>query len=421
MAGKQVKSFRCPACGGQVDLHAAGHTVSAVCAHCSTVIDTVNEQFSIIKKDHQSSRQTDIPIGAQGILDGVKWEVIGYVEKKDLTYLSFWEEYLLFNPYFGFRFLVQADGHWSLASIIKRGISLAGSASEIELDGEKYSVFYRGQSAVEYVKGEFYWRVRKGDQESYVDYIAPPKMLSVEKSRQEVTLSLAEYLMPEVVEKAFEVSLQKRIGVAPNQPPPFSQVLSRMWKIAGYALLMALVVQLNSGSDTVVNTSSVHVEQGNAGKSFSTSVFSVPKRSNLVVRSAVPLQNNWMELDLSLVNESSNKAYVATQAIEYYYGVDDGESWSEGSTQGETYFSAVDSGSYRLLIEPSPGVIGPSGMDVSLEIKHNVAVWGNFWVIVFLILILPIYAVLYRWHFEYKRWENSDYAPAVYKIERNDD
>lgn len=422
MAGNKVKSFSCPACGGQVELRAAGHTVSAVCAYCSTVIDTANEKFRIIKKDHQRSRQTDIPIGVQGILDGVKWEVIGYVEKKDLASLSFWDEYLLFNPYFGFRFLVQADDHWSLARIIKRDIAMAGSASELVFDDEKYSVFYRGQSVVEYVKGEFYWRVRKGDQESYVDYIAPPRMLSLEKSRQEVTLSMAEYLLPEVVEKAFGITLPKRTGIAPNQPPPFAQVLSRMWKVAIYALLAAFIIQLNSGSNTVVNASSLHVEPGSAGKSYSTPVFSVPNRSNLVVLSrAAPLQNNWMELDISLVNESSNQVYAATQALEYYSGVDDGESWSEGNTQGETYFSAIDSGNYRLIVDPAPGYIERSGMDVSLEIKHNVAVWGNFWMIAFLILALPIYAVLYRWHFEYKRWENSDYAPAIYRIESEDD
>jgi hypothetical protein len=422
MAGKQVKSFRCPACGGQVELRAAGHTISAVCEHCSTVIDTANEQFRIIKKDHQRSRQTDIPIGAKGLLDGVKWEVIGYVEKKDLSSQSFWEEYLLFNPYFGFRFLVQADDHWSLASIIKRDFPLAGgSTSEFQFDDEKYSVFYRGQSKVEYVLGEFYWRIRTGDQESYTDYIAPPKMLTVEKSKQEVTLSLAEYLLPEEVEKAFQVTLSKRTGVAPNQPPPFARVLSGMWKVTLYSLLAALIIQLNSGSNTVLNNTSIHIEQENPGKSFSTAVFSVPRQSNLVVHSVAPLRNSWMDLDISLANESTHRAYAATQAIEYYYGVDDGESWSEGNTQDETYFSAVDSGDYRLLVEPSPGSIGPSGMDMSVEIKYNVAVWSNFWMIAFLILVLPIYAVIYRWYFEYKRWENSDYAPAIYRISSEDD
>lgn len=421
MAGDKVKSFSCPACGGRVEVRAAGHTVSAVCEHCSTLIDTANEQFKIIKKDQQRSRLTDIPIGARGILDGIKWEVIGYAEKKDLSSLSRWEEYLLFNPYFGFRFLVQADDHWSLASIVKRDVPTLAGVTEFGLDDEKFNIFYRGQSVVEYVKGEFYWRIRKGDQDSYVDYIAPPKMLTVEKGKQEVTVSLSEYLLPEAVEQAFGVTLPARTGVAPNQPPPFANVLSGIWKLAAYALVAAWFVQIYSGDEMLVSDSRVHIEQGDTGKALSTAVFTVPKRTNVVVRSAVPLQNNWIALDLSLVNESSNKAYAATQAIEYYSGVDDGESWSEGSQRGETCFSAVDGGTYRLLVEPSTGAISPAGMDVGVEIKCGVSMWGNFWMIALLILVFPIYAVIYRWYFEYKRWDNSDYAPAIYRLSEDDD
>jgi hypothetical protein len=421
MAGKSVKSFSCPSCGGVVEIRAAGHTISAVCSHCSTLIDTANDNFKIIKQEHEASRETDIPLGAKGVLDGIKWEVIGYVEKKDKSYMSYWDEYLLFNPYFGFRFLVQAEGHWNLASVIKRYEPLAGSASEIELDGEKFSVYCRGQSVVEYVKGEFYWRVRKGDEDTYVDYIAPPKMLTVEKSRQEVTETLAEYIEPEVVAKAFGIELQKKSGISPNQPAPFYGSLSKIWQVTGLSIFVALLIQWSMGSGTQVNASSIHIAQSERDKTFSTRVFSISKRSNLFVTSMVAVNNDWMELDLSLVNEANNESYEARQVIEYYYGYDGGDSWSEGGQVAESSFSAVPAGNYRLVIDPSPGQMGPNGMDVSLQIKRNVAVWGNFWFIFFLIIAYPLYAFLYRWYFENKRWENSDYAPAIYRSGGSDD
>lgn len=421
MAGKTVKSFSCPACGGIVEIRAVGHSISAACAHCSTLIDTANDNFKIIKQEHQSSRDSDIPIGSMGVFDAVKWEVIGYVEKKDKSQMSYWEEYLLFNPYFGFRFLIQADGHWSIASIIKRYLPLAGSASEVELDGEKFSVFCRGQSTVEYVKGEFYWRVRKGDEEKYADYIAPPKLLSVEKNKQEVTLSLAEYMQPEVVEKAFGVELPKRSGVAANQPPPFFGEFSAILKIAGISILAAFLIQWNMGGGTVVNTSRIHIAQRDTEKTFSTPVFNLPKRSNLFITSVVPVSNNWMELDLSLVNEGSNETYEAKQVIEYYYGQDGGDSWSEGGQVAESSFSAVPVGNYRLVIDPSLGQLDAAGIDLSLEIRHNVTVWGNFWIIFLCMLVFPVYALLYRLYFENKRWGSSDYAPAIYKSSESDD
>ncbi len=43
-----VKSFTCPACGGAVTLRAAGHSISAVCPYCSSVIDTATDTFRII-------------------------------------------------------------------------------------------------------------------------------------------------------------------------------------------------------------------------------------------------------------------------------------------------------------------------------------------------------------------------------------
>lgn len=417
MAGSAVRTFSCPSCGGQVALRAAGHTVSAVCEHCSTVIDTANENFAIIKKSRERTLDTALPMGAKGILQGIKWEVIGYMEKKDLADGVYWDEYLLFNPYFGFRFLVQADHHWNLARVIKQTVAGIGRDSEVSLEHENFLVFNRGRSSVEYVKGEFYWRVRKGDQEQYADYIAPPRMLSMEQGEDELTVSVSDYLLPLEVEQAFGVSLPKREGIAPNQPRPFAQSLFGVWAIAVAACVLAFIIQSRTGSNQLLENTSIHVDPVAGAKSYSTPVFTVPSTANVVVDgSASPLQNNWMDLDLTLVNDASNDAFEATQSLEYYAGVDDGESWSEGNPTGETYFSAVTQGNYRVVVEPTAGQMAPGGMDISLSVRHNVPAWGNFWLAVLAILAFPVYAEAYRWYFEYRRWSNSDYAPSRYRI-----
>lgn len=416
MAGSAVRTFNCPACGGQVALRAAGHTVSAICEHCSTVIDTANENFAIIKKARERTLDTALPMGAKGILQGVKWEVIGYMERKDLAYQAYWDEYLLFNPYFGFRFLVQSDHHWSLARVIKQTVAGIGRDNEVTLEREKFQVFNRGRASVEYVKGEFYWRVRKGDQDEYADYIAPPRMLSMEKSADEINLSISDYLLPAEVEQAFGVSLPKREGIAANQPGPFAPGLGGVWWIGIAACVLAYVIQSHTGSEQVLQNAIVHIDPVPAAKPYSTAVFTVPSRSNVVVDGIASLQNNWMDLDLTLVNDASNDAYEATQSLEYYSGVDDGEGWSEGSGSGETYFSAVEQGSYRVVVEPTVGQMAPNGIDIRLAVRHNVPAWGNFWLAVLAILAFPLYAAVYRWYFEYRRWRNSDYAPALYKV-----
>ncbi len=408
-----VKSFTCPACGGAVTLRAAGHSISAVCPYCSSVIDTANDTFRIIKQNHERNRPTEIPIGAKGILRGTKWEVIGYQSKVDMSQASHWDEYLLFNPYFGFSFLVQADHHWNLARVIRRDLGRGGADHEIEFEGEKFHIFWRSRCTVDYVKGEFYWRVRKGEAVNYFDYIAPPRMLSVEKSPQEVTVSVAEYLQREEVEQAFGLALPKREGIAANQPKPFGKEGSKMGGVALLAFFAAFIVQSNiGGTNQLLQSVQFHLDPANPVKSLSTPPFIVLSRSNVVVESRVPLQNNWMDLDLTLVNDASNDAYEAIQSVEYYSGYDGGEFWSEGAQGGETYFSAVRPATYRLVLEPTPGLLETQGIDVALAVRHKVPAWGNFWIIVVLMLAWPVWVVSYRAWFEHRRWANSDYTPA---------
>jgi hypothetical protein len=422
MTGRAVRTFSCPACGGQVALRAAGYTVTAICEYCSTVIDTANENFRIIQKSKERTRLTTLPMGAKGILRGTKWEVIGYMSKEDMVYGVSWDEYLLFNPYFGFRFLVASDGHWSLARVIKQTVSGVGVDSEVVLEGEPFLRFDQGRGRVQYVKGEFYWRVRKGDTDSYADYIAPPRMLSLEQTDDELTLSVSDYLQPAEVGQAFGVDLPRRRGIAANQPKPFMGNLRRLWVMGLFTCALAYIIQSHSGSESVLQRSNFHLVPAIVQPSYSTEVFNVPSRADVVLSGgATPLRNNWVDLDVTLVKDASNDAYYATQSLEYYSGVDEGEAWSEGSPTGDTYFSAVEPGNYRVVIQPAIGQIGPDGMDLTLSVRHNVPAWGNFWLTVLLVLLVPVYAAAYRWYFEYRRWRNSDYAPAIYNFRTDSD
>lgn len=416
MAGSKVRTFSCPACGGSVALRAAGHSVTAVCSYCSTLIDTANEHFSIIKKFSEKNLQTKLPIGARGVLDDVQWEVIGYVQKEDAASHFRWEEYLLFNPYHGFRFLVHSDRHWSLAVILKRDLPVTESADEITLDGnDRFRIYGRGDAIVQYVKGEFYWRVRKDDRDAYADYIAPPRMLTIERNKQEVTYSLSHYLPHQTIAQAFGVELDKPIGVAPNQPPPLQNVLGGLWKTAMLAVLAALLIHLGSGIGKESEEMYLHLVPGSAGRMYQETTFTMPRQGNVLVETRAPLNNNWMELDLSLVDESTQNAMFTGQVIEYYHGVDGGESWSEGSQSEGSYFPEVPAGKYRLLVEPTVGALPAGGMSVALKVGRNVPPWGNFWTIVLLILALPLVGLIRRWRFEYKRWGDSDHAPALYR------
>ncbi|MEJ7605177.1 MAG: hypothetical protein WKF37_02675, partial [Bryobacteraceae bacterium] len=68
------------------------------------------QQFQSIERFHPV-----IPLGTRGNLQGTRYEAIGFqmrgIEVDGIQYL--WSEYLLFNPYQGYRYLTEYQGHWN--------------------------------------------------------------------------------------------------------------------------------------------------------------------------------------------------------------------------------------------------------------------------------------------------------------------
>ncbi len=417
------KTFNCPSCAGSINIQAVGHTITAVCLHCSSVIDVSNENYQIIEKANKKIRDTILPIGARGSLFGVMWKVIGYMDKTDGSGVYPWEEYLLYNPHHGFRFLVQANGHWNFIKVLKREIAGAGTSSQVWVDDRKFQIFLKGEAVVRYVKGEFYWRVKKGDRARVADYIAPPYIFSTEKNDEEITVAWGEYLEPAEVIEAFEIKTRMpwRKGVAPNQPSRYQGKFSKIWLVAAVALAAAFLLQLltvAASDNEQVYAAQFNVEPPDKDRTLSTGSFVLPKQGNLFIQSASPVANDWAELNLSLVNEQDNTSYNITQAIEYYYGYDSDGRWSEGGQGRNTYLSAIPPGNYRMLIDVDAGAF-QKGMsaNITLVVKRDVPNWINFFLIFFFVLSYPAYATWRRSSFESARWADSDYTASGYQRE----
>ena len=416
------KTLKCPACAGTITVKAVGITINAVCSSCSSVIDITNENYQIIEKANQNTRKTLLDIGCRGRLSGVEWEVIGYIEKTDASGKYNWDEYLLYNPYYGFRFLVQDSGHWNFVKVLRQDVPGAGISSEILFEGQKFARFLTGEAIVSYVKGEFYWRVKKGERTFVADYIAPPRMLSFEKTDQEISVSLGEYIENDVVVDAFAVKgkMPYKTGVAPNQPAPDQAWFGKLWRVAATAFAIVLAVQFTTcaiADNTEVYHEQIEVSPQQKDQTITTASFNISKAGNVLIQSSSPIQNDWVELDMSLVNDRTNEQYELKQAIEYYQGHDGGEDWTEGSTSANTYISRVPAGSYRLLMDMDAGALmRNSPVFLSLTIMRDVPAWSNFWLATVSIFIYPLYTLLKRWRFEKTRWSESDFPPAIYRI-----
>ncbi len=424
-----VKTFNCPSCGGTVTLRAVGISITAICQHCGSAIDVANEHFRIISTSKQKTRTILLPIGARGELSGIQWEVIGFMVRCDGTEMYFWREYLLFNPYHGFRFLVENQGHWSFVQLLRQNVGSKGTSGSVWFDGDEYRMFLNGRAKVEYVLGEFYWRVKVGDRTDVSDYVAPPFMLSLERNKQEITWSRGVYVEPAEIAMAFAHDVKTRFkqdfnlpparGVAANQPSPLSGRGGSLMAACGIFIAALIGMQglvSSLASDTLVYSQSFRTTGVDKGRTYASAPFVLSGGGNVLVGVSSPVENNWFELEMSLVNEQADESFNLLQGVEYYYGRDSDGAWAEGGRYSDTIISSVPDGTYRLVMTPDAGAYGllAATVDYTVTVRRNVAAMSNFWVAFVLILAYPLLMAIRHWSFEQKRWSESDFAPAIF-------
>jgi hypothetical protein len=133
-----------------------------------------------------------------------------------------------------------------------------------------------------------------------------------------------------------------------------------------------------------------------------------------------PVNNNWIEFDLDLVNADTHQvAASCVQGVEYYSGYDDGP-WSEGSPTEAVLIPAVAPGKYYLMMDISADA-AVTEMPFKVTVVRDVVVWSNFWIAFVLLLAYPSYCWLRAYAFERARWLESDFTPSIYAANSADD
>ena len=366
-----------------------------------------------------------LALNSIGTIEKVKWEVIGHVRRgiKAEGYASkfSWSEYLLFEPTAGYRWLVESDGHWSFVQTAPK-TPVAGSASVVYA-GESYDHFQSYDAVVLHVLGEFYWRIKVGDTVKVNDYIAPPRIISAERTESELTWSAGRYCTPDEVKAAFALksSLPAPRGIGLNQPSPWAETNATVWKYFALFTVLALSVQLFFA----FRSETVHVERLTVSPGREAVVTTKPFQvkggsSNVVVRTETSLDNAWMELSYTLVNPDTGGSWRTDREVAYYGGADDEGSWSEGSSTDDAMFSRVPSGKYVLNIsaELPREAKGPVSMKLKVERGHPS--WINWLALQVLLLLVPLFAAWRSRAFEVERWADSDH-PRVLEIVDDDD
>jgi Domain of unknown function (DUF4178) len=422
----QARALNCPSCGAAITLRSLGQAVNVICESCHSVLDAKDPNLKILQT-FQAATALDhpyIPLGTRGKIRGTDYEVIGFqrrsIKVEGINYS--WHEYLLFNPYKGYRYFTEYQGHWNDTAVCKelptveRSITASATANYL---GEVYRHFQTADANTSFVLGEFPWQVRVGEHATVTDYVCPPRVLSSEKTSEEVSWSIGEYMEGADVWKAFTLpgSPPETIGVYENQPSPVGQNVKTVW--AAFALFALLLLSMMAGFDLFAKKESVFhgsyrlspgEPKGEA--SFVTEPFELTGRPSTVeISTSASVRNNWIYLNYALINEDTGQAWDFGREVSYYYGYDSDGSWSEGKPNDSVVVPSVPAGHYYLRIEPEVDARHPE-IVYAVDVKRDVPV-TTFFGIGFLALLLP--AIVISWRalsFERSRWSESDHPPA---------
>ncbi len=414
----QVRSLNCPGCGATLTLRAFGQAVTIVCDHCHSILDAQDPRLAILQKFTAVVGEDPplIPLGTRGKIRGTDYEAVGFqrrtIHVDGIPYS--WHEHVLFNPYKGFRYLTEYNGHWNDTSILRSLPTVNGDV--VSYLGETYRHFQTAKAGTSFVLGEFPWQVRVGESSDVSDYVSPPRVISSEQTGKEITWSMGEYISGRDVWKAFNLhgDPPERIGVYENQPSPLSADTNAIW-LAFVGFLVAVVVMFIAFESFARHEQVLYGDysfdsnvRGEA--SFVTDAFELKGRtSDLELTTTSNLNNNWIYLNYALINQDTGQAYDFGREVSYYHGYDSDGSWTEGGHTDKVAIPSVPPGNYYLRVEPESD-IGHGTISYSILVNRDVP-QASFFGIALLALLVPAGFITWRSiNFEHLRWAESDYG-----------
>ena len=216
----------CPNCNAPIELHAPDRRCASR-ARTAATCSTCRRARCACSRSWRRKAKPRIPLGTKGTFPEGEMTVIGYIERSaqvDGDWYPF-EEYLLYAPAIGFRWLVSSDGHWSYVQPVATGA--------VELDGTEATLRRRQVPSCSSARScastpcsaSSTGRSRPASRSCGEDYVAPPAMLSRETHEQRgelVAVDVHEAARASSRRSATsrELQLGGGTGVAPNQPDP---------------------------------------------------------------------------------------------------------------------------------------------------------------------------------------------------------
>lgn len=420
----EVSTINCTTCNTPIINNLKGKAFSLVCSSCKSHF-TFDKNRNL-KRNNQFKKPTDIdiPIGSKGQIDGKTYIVIGILVKREEGTSYKWKEYNLRDEYGKILILSEFNGHYNLIEEIDYFDETITRNSSINYEGNTYHIYNKYKVDLYSAEGEFSYLIEHKNIVKVSEFIAPPHILICESDKNECRFYHGRCILPKQVEKAFELAvIPEQIGTGATQTMFLGLNYSLFTKICFGFFVLLFIIQyyfaLFNTSHRIYNEAFTQSNMNDSTKVLLSNTFQITNAPTALQFDLVSnVNNDWFGVTIELINHTTGDRFEVDKTVEFYSGVDEGESWSEGSKSESVFMSQVPAGTYHINLYPEWGSSIKENNSFEIWVYEDVAMWSNFWVTLLVGAALVIIHYLRFRIFESKRWMESNFdSPYVTMLE----
>jgi len=404
---RKVYTINCSHCSAPLKLLGGGRIQTVTCSYCKSLID-LNDNYKVLShfKNHQDKHKLPFKIGMKGILEGIEYTIIGRITYKesDIPFLE-WSDFLLFSPLYGYGWLTYEEGHLSYSrrnrTFPNQEWNEIPMLSEVVVDGVTFQPFSRYSARVLYVEGELTWIAKKGDKYFFIDLIAPPFGLSVEKSKNEIEYYRSEYLDAPSVYRAFNVEEKDQVSSTTFNPlVPFNKpILKSISKVSIWFMAITIFLFMAFSFDgkgelissfTITNSKVVTQKFKLTNNQYLTKIVLKSRRSKSLKNFNIKLYRE-KSLIFSFNGVDAYHFDAKTQKIDHKFS-----RWNRKAKSIAIYLHLKVLGDYRFVTSAVDSKLS-SRLDITIQQKAS---FPNYLILFFTYSFVAVilYAIFYAKH-----------------------
>ncbi|MBC8394576.1 MAG: DUF4178 domain-containing protein [Deltaproteobacteria bacterium] len=356
------KDIHCPNCGAALTIKDERSEL-LVCDYCESHLDVSEAEKKVLGKGPEHKQEFPLQLGDSFQYKGARYEIISrmaFVEDFDYTEMT--RQYLLYNPRRGTMWLDEYMGRYSISSdthVMPTSNPFTKQRGDIldTYDERKWVTEGTGTYELVHVDGSLPWIAKVGDKIQYAEFSEKSGsglQYEVQSIGREIEYGTGKALPIELVRRATK---KPDLGTdIPRKDPLDAAKTMAFYKSLMLVSFLSLVVN-GILALYCISCGEVVLYQKFTASELNGEVFSYPfdvaKQNNVIKieTSAEPrLNNEWMAMDIAVVESEDIAIHVFDSNIQYYQGVEGDERWSEGSQHETAYVKIPRAGTYSLLL-----------------------------------------------------------------------